>query len=112
MCNFRVGQKVVSVGLPDDFKNPRLVSKELANAVGARIPDRGRVYTVRAIFHFADGASIHLEEVCNRHLIGWRGSVLEPAFPAEGFRPVAERKTDISIFKAMLNTTPETAGAA
>lgn len=33
-------------------------------------------------------------------------------YSARRFRPVVERKTDISCFKAMLNTAPETVGAA
>jgi hypothetical protein len=67
---------------------------------------KGSVYTIRRI-ESADGwCAVWLEEVVNPVLDIWldRGPE-EPAFSASRFRPIVERKTDISIFRKML--TPE-----
>lgn len=86
MSNFRVGQKVVCI---DDSVNPY--------GVLATYPKKGVVYAVRGVH--PDGDAIFLDSIINP-LIGGR----EPCFLNYRFRPVVERKTDISIFKAMLNT--------
>lgn len=91
---FRVGQKVVCVDA-----TPSL------GWGGANRPVKGRVYTVRAVRPNSDDdgktLAILLREVVNpvshRH-----GD--EYGFRAHRFRPVVSRKTDISIFKEILNT--------
>lgn len=69
----------------------------------------GQIYTVAAIVDNPSGyAAIAIREV-PRHSIavshGYRG------FKASRFRPIVERKTDISIFKAMLNPSKQEVSA-
>lgn len=93
-CNFTVGQKVVRVG---------------GNArpnVPAVWPEIGKIYTVRAINVWDYGVLLHLHEIDNSHMVP-EYSRIEPGFQAQFFRPVIQRKTDISIFKAMLNPSKE-----
>ncbi|WP_107341840.1 hypothetical protein [Agrobacterium pusense] len=88
-CNFTVGQKVVRIG---------------GNArpnVPAVWPEIGKVYTVRGINVWDYGVLLHLHEIDNSHMVP-EYSRIEPGFQAQFFRPVIERKTDISIFTDML----------
>lgn len=93
--HFYVGQKVVLVGWND------MPAKEW-QAIGAVYPSVGDVYTVRAILPWRDSAVLLLAEIDNSHL-GYRP---EPGFRQEFFRPVVERKTDISIFERILTDRP------
>jgi len=113
MITFHVGQKVVAVGRQGRPAPPsrRLIDRNEGSAVKATYPVLGQVYTIRQINAWDDGVTLLLEEICNRRLIGWKGSTMEPGFPAECFRPVVQRKADISIFKSMLNPVRERAGA-
>lgn len=91
MSNFRVGQKVVCVSVPD-FR-PEQPNK----------PILGGIYTVRSVAVNHQGLpGIRLEEIRNPvgHFTG--GFHDEPGFFAWRFRSVVDRKTDISVFKAML----------
>lgn len=94
---FYVGQKVVCVepsrggGYPDDI-----------------VPYVGGIYTIRGIDANRAGGAYHtglfLEEIVNP-LRGYAGYVVlsEASFRATRFRPLTERKTDISVFRALLN---------
>lgn len=84
---FHVGQKVVCV----DDTNMRLEPQE-------RGPVYGEVYTVRG-FYDCDG--IWLSEIKNDPVVHTDGFT-ESAFYIWRFRPLIERKTDISIFTEML----------
>lgn len=89
---FHVGQKVVCVhAFVDEVRFPTLC-----------IPVRGGIYTIRAIIQGHDGIRLRdgllLEEITNG--LGPRG--IEYNFNPERFRPVVERKTDISVFTEML----------
>jgi len=93
MCNFRVGQKVVCVS-------------QRETAARLLYPDIGSVWKVRSI------AICSITGKTGIRLAGWR----LPENPTTGgefalypdcFRPVHERKTDISIFKEMLNPTKQ-----
>jgi len=87
---FRVGQKVVCVDDSDWVAS-------LLNMPNR--PVRGRVYTVRGLYENA----IYLEEISNPPQARWKnGDVAEACFFARRFRPVVERKTDISAFTKML----------
>lgn len=103
MSNFRVGQKVVCI---DDvwppYRHPLILLR----------PVHGEVYTIRFIEPAAYGIGVLLEEIRN-HPSVFRDGAGEPGFLARRFRPLIERKTDISIFTEMLNTkeTPVKAGA-
>lgn len=96
---FRVGQKVAFVGgTPDGRESPT-------------IPCRlkiGSVYTIREIeAAYIPGfgvAGIRVEEEVYP-TVWWNGREFEPAHLACHFRPIVERKTDISIFTKML--TPQ-----
>jgi hypothetical protein len=101
MSNFRVGQKVVCVA---DYW-----TKDCYD--GVRYPTEGEVYTLRTVeFDERHGCVfVHLEEIKNP-VLRYQGGMLESSFDALAFRPLVERKTDISIFKAML--TPKTVEVA
>ncbi len=98
---FRVGQKVVFI---EDY-----------TAIGARysvhVPQSGQVYTIREFEDRGERPALRLIEVVNgprrhRQVSEW----VEPAFAVDHFRPIVERKTDISVFTAML--TEEKIGAS
>ncbi len=98
---FYVGQKVVAV--PDEggaewFVLPKWRHLKLIE------PVCGVVYTVREVrAAYADEpAYLVLEEVRNRPLHFEEEGVFETGWPAHRFRPVVERKADISIFTNML----------
>lgn len=84
---FRVGQKVVCVNDKPMFGWLWTNDK----------PEIGTVYTVARVIagRYGSYQSLLLVEICNDDL-GYR---------AERFRPVVERKTDISIFTKMLTGT-------
>jgi hypothetical protein len=73
------------------------------------IPEVGRVYTIREIGYLYpsplhDHLCVRLVEVVNRPLLyAFCDEPLETAFGVSRFRRVQPRKTDISIFTAMLN---------
>ena len=97
---FRVGQKVVCI---DNSMAPGLQRWH-----GQTYPEIGPVYTVRAIVLSSSGYEcLLLAEIVNPIPDGYRG---EGGFEAVRFRPIVERKTDISIFTDMLMpTTPKRA---
>ncbi|UIY28734.1 hypothetical protein LZK73_18585 [Neorhizobium galegae] len=92
MRNFRVGQKVVCI---NDRGSPEFWN-------GCRLARKGKVYTVRSIFYWGEQSLLRLEEIVNPVFGYADGSEDEPGFEAEYFRPIVNRLTDISVFKAML----------
>jgi hypothetical protein len=96
-CKFHVGQKVVCV---DGWAHD-------GSGYGYEIgPVKGQVYTIRNIGFLnattPDVLVVRLSEIRNPEMY-YRGTGLyEPSFRASRFRPVVARKTDISVFKAML----------
>jgi hypothetical protein len=94
---FHVGQKVVCV---DDSLSELRDLNEI-------LPTRGTVYTIRAIVR-RGSLCFHLVEITNEPY-RYQDGFGEVSFKAYRFRPVVERKTDISIFTAML--TPSKADA-
>lgn len=96
--DWHVGMKVVAVGGAQD--GPRQIKNAPADA---QIPKLGCVYTIRQMNMWPDGLTILLEELDNSHLIARGFGIIEPGFNAAKFRPVQNRKTDISIFTQMLN---------
>jgi hypothetical protein len=95
-----MGQKVVFV---DDtgIDNPEIVG----NRYRFIFPAKGSVYTIRniTVSDFTGDAVLLLKEIDNRGTADATGWMKEPGIEACRFRPVIERKTDISIFTAMLN---------
>lgn len=98
---FRVGQRVVCV---DDT---------IARGYGdENYPKRGDIYTIRAIMPFLSecGEAMFLLHEVTNSVRDYRTDDYslvrtEKPFGARRFRPLIERKTDISIFTAML--TPQ-----
>lgn len=71
-------------------------------------PEFGAVYTIRTITARKYGCYIRLHEIHNvPH--EYEDGHEECDFAADEFRPVVERKTDISIFQAMLSPKPKKA---
>lgn len=92
---FHVGQKVVCIkaGSPG--------SEAAWTSVGARYVRLNGIYTIRAINVWGDGAKLRFVELDNRHLEGVY-SEIEPGFRATHFRPIVDRKTDISFAHEIL----------
>lgn len=84
---FHSGMKVVCVD--DDDQS---CSK------GDRSVRLGAIYTIREAFDFFGEAAVRLEEIMNPK---------DRAYHAYRFRPIVERKTDISIFTQMLNPSKQ-----
>lgn len=96
MSNFHVGQKVVCI--VDDHGQ-----SQLGERTETHWPQKGHVYTIAEIEHFAGGTRmgffvlpvdtcfLTLEE-CGRL----------SSFDADHFRPVVTRKTSIEIFRRIL----------
>lgn len=80
---FYVGQKVVCIDdKPDPLGRPIWVKKD-------------EIYTISDIFFWCHCMALRLTEApSNFNLIGWKSDM---------FRPIVEKKTDISIFTALLN---------
>jgi hypothetical protein len=87
---FRVGQKVVCV----DASGRRPWWDDEA-------PIEGRVYTIARIFFDIDCEVLEFVELkrCQRSR-DWHGCDI--GYDARRFRPIVERKTDISVFTKML----------
>jgi len=98
-----VGMKVVCIDIP---WSPNVA---FAVARGCRLPEAGRIYTIRDLGVSRRGGEviIRLCEIRNPRIavISLRAS--EPGFSAWRFRPLQKHKTDISIFKAMLTDTKQ-----
>lgn len=97
-CNFVVGQRVVMVREYPETERLRALDE------GVTLPSLRSVYTIRDISPGADIWTRHLvflrfvELVNGPHI----STGIEPNFESSGFSPIVERKTDISIFTAML----------
>lgn len=115
-CNFVVGQKVVAV--KNESPNERCIQHaDAAKRAGVVFPKPGETYTVRNIFTAENSEDevivcVHLAEVVNNPKMRFSNGVIgEIGFSAACFRPLVQRKTDISIFKAMLNPSNQTVSA-
>jgi hypothetical protein len=98
--NFYVGQKVVCI----DAQHPQTLSgwwRELWHPYEHAV--EGRIYTISNLYSNGDGM-IELVELPAPETDVWCAG-----FYAGGFRPVVERKTDISIFTKMLTPKRERA---
>ena len=99
MSNFRVDQKVVCID--DDWGSAPLEGQV------QYWPKKNDVYTVRAITVNGNGkVFIRLREIMNPETDKHH----EAEFWAECFRPVVERKTDISVFRKLLQPKTEKVG--
>lgn len=98
---FHLGQKVVCV---EQFDTPYFRNET--------VPVKGEVYTIRGIVPvsefpiYVNNPGVYLEEIVNplNLYLTWTGERLaEQCWDIMFFRPLVERKTDISIFTALLN---------
>lgn len=67
-----------------------------------RAPEVGIVYTISRIISQGGLVAIQLDELPTQHRSG-----IEVAFLADHFRPLPHRKTDISVFTAMLTSNKQ-----
>lgn len=91
---FHVGQKVEYIG-------PKLTEAE-EEEVGFALPKHGVPYTVTNVYSWFGEQLIELLELPQPG-----NELAYPGFFARVFRPIVERKTDISVFTEMLNRASE-----
>src|SRR5882762_4640883 len=90
---FRIGQKVMQISPWNDGKSPYS---------DVRFTECGVIYTIRDILEIKSLIALRFIELRNpKHNYNGFSSIEQP-FPAWNFRPIVERKTDISIFEKML----------
>ncbi len=106
---FYVGQKVVAVTAPeghDHFVVPKWAHLKITE------PVVGQIYTVRGfILSTKKEEYLYVEEIINERMNFKGDGLIEPAWPVLRFRPLVERKTDISIFERLLNPSKQTEDA-
>ena len=91
---FYVGQKVVCVNAVEkDFRKPGVQYRN-----GVWLLQEKEIYTIRELLHNSHGSpTMKLVELADRSVDGDKG------YNRKRFRPLVEKKTDISIFTSMLN---------
>lgn len=98
MCNFKVGQKVVCIN--DNLKQFDIPGMVYIDSLdGLR---KGVIYTIRSVYIESYGphegeVSVRLEEIIRPSAYG-----NEVGYNPLRFKPLVEKKTDISIFQSML----------
>ena len=97
---FYVGQKVVCV-------NGNFIDRDKHFYPDDVLPVTGGVYTVRELFSRHRKPGMRLIEIRNP-LHNHCGCLMECGFHRSRFRPLIERKTDISIFTRMLTPNKAT----
>lgn len=100
---FRIGQKVACI------KRDGWVGKGRG---GETFPEFGRIYTIRSIESVDGWAWVRLAEIVNPlHHYTRSGRPSEAQFRIDRFRPIVERKTDISVFTEILRKASKPARA-
>jgi hypothetical protein len=94
--DFYIGQRVVCI-------SDRFSDEPSWRAAVCTFPKLGSVYTIRDICHRVDLVGLLLEEIWHEPAWFCVGFV-EPAFNIKHFRPL--RKTNVDIFKKMLEPAP------
>jgi hypothetical protein len=94
--DWHVGMKVVCVD--DDW--------DFGPLPGETFPKAGAVYTIRSLSIEGSEVFVQLAEIVNPVCV-FEDIIGESEFAAVNFRPVQPRKTDISIFTAMLDSARE-----
>lgn len=95
---FRVGQKVVCIA--GDLATDWTVYTFKLSA-----PEKDGIYTIRGMLEWNGECGLWLEELRNPLMSLTDGTFGEVGFWASHFRPLVERKTDISIFQELLAPT-------
>ena len=107
-CNFRVGQKVVCVDDSDPVGSAGWHARK-----GTKFGlSHGKVYTIEGIYEAPGFYNGKLENSVCLSLAELKKPPppIHPwadGFNAKRFRPVVQRKTDISVFKALLTPSKE-----
>lgn len=102
MSNFQVGDRVVCIN--DEKKAFRLPGMSYQEDMGLDGLTSGVVYVIRDVFEhpvIAGAIMVRLVEI-TRPPVSNRRLHIEAGFHVGRFRPVVDRKTDISLFQAML----------
>lgn len=102
-CNFTVGQKVVCI---KDCVQIHHLYRGLVHI------EKGTVLTVRELtkairIDGKEAVGVRFEEIINPSLSTLHYALWEFDYSPKCFRPLVESNTDISIFKAMLNSSKE-----
>lgn len=96
---FHVGQKVVCIA-------KGRWEKTRTDFPGIIVPERGKIYTIREVYRdvFSGVTGIRLKEIVNADFLIWKGATyyIEMGWHSHEFRPLEEKKTDISIFQKIL----------
>lgn len=107
MTDFYIGQKVVCIAKGDWST---AIQIHLEGGQRVVVPKAGDIYTIRDIYidPFIGVTGIRLVEVVNDSITRWANYKLymEIGWHEHEFRPLQERKTDISIFRKLLNPSP------
>lgn len=105
--DWHVGMKVVCVGCEGTPKPPGFW-EQWEKGWGIVKPHRNEVYTIREM-RISPAGRLHLRlvEVINPSIEFTDAPRQEPWWDAAAFRPVQTRKTDISVFTAMLTGSKE-----
>ena len=103
---FRVGQKVVRIASENSTGGRHMSSSE-ARRRGWSYPNIGDVVTIKTLNVWTTGVILTFYEHDNSHIQRQLDEPYEPGFGANHFRPLVERKTNISVFTAMLNTSKQ-----
>lgn len=107
MADFYIGQKVVCIA-KGDWSNA--IKNHSAGGQSITVPKAGVIYTIREIYTdpFTGRTGIRLAEVVNDSITRWANYKLymEIGWHEHEFRPLRERKTDISIFRKLLGPSP------
>lgn len=97
--SFQVGQKVTLIR--------QINASWRGHPAVPNLPEFGAVYTVREV---SPSMGIKLSELRNPSVVRFLNNLMgEVFFMGRAFRPVVERKTDISIFVRMLTPAREDA---
>lgn len=96
----KIGDKVVCVlAVPE---------KSVINAIHYKIltPKLNNIYTIEKFLSGGEEGMLLLTELDNASVIKSLSWNIEGGFPFSYFRPVQKRRSDISMFTSILNSTP------
>jgi hypothetical protein len=100
MKDWYVGQKVVCIIEVGKRWSHQVYYKDIV------APVSNGIYTIRAVEMDFEWVGLLFEEIRNRQH-RFRGGVAEPTWRDLFFKPLEEKKTDISTFKKLLTPAPK-----
>jgi hypothetical protein len=98
--SFHVGQKIVCIH--DGWRHPFIYLVQ-------SLPKKGAIYHVRGFEgeKYDPAAAVGCAYIWLSEIVNPPVSGIEPSFSVRFFRPVTERKTDISVFTKLLTPAPK-----